>query len=50
MKYIKPKIHIENIVSNDFMDTTSLPIYESNDDLLIEDKSEILVNKSIWDE
>lgn len=50
MKYIKPEIHITNIESTDFMDTTSLPILESKDDNFIEDESEILTNNSIWDE
>ena len=49
--YIIPTIRIQKIESEDIMENPmSIPIY-SNEDELIEDGSEILVNKhSVWEE
>lgn len=49
--YYKPTVQIRSIDSEDLMENPiSIPIY-TNEDELIEDGSEILVNKhSVWDE
>ena len=57
-KYEKPNIMIQVIESDDIMDisetgTNVIPneiLINYNDDCIITDGSEILVNKSIWDE
>jgi hypothetical protein len=49
-QYIKPNIHIENIVVDNKLMDNSLPIYE-NSESIIEDETEILSNKnSVWSE
>lgn len=49
-KYIKPKIQIQNIETDNILES-SIKVYNDENDEYINDGSEILINKhSVWDE